>query len=379
MNSTSEDSDFVLPSGDDLRVFLNQDSISTSLFRRVLRHRGVFMSSTDKKDLLGYFLLSFLSPDEIQFLLDCVRTKEDSQKVRSHTHSINCDNKSLAEMLPTDLNFHKIVADPYGNSQTLGSPTFIRDPEGKSESHVLRYKIERMSIAADWIRARRVFDGEIRYTLNLEEKRLDVTTLHTATEIEKANRRFTGHVQRELKKNLYIDSDEEARITFGSFSNQQRVLFFMKFTAFNEHVGITFKKLTDLSLRLDEAVAVPDEERLNWMRNKVKKLRLNGDALQETFFVTDKNCRPYVIFWKSESSYVFETADESGTFGAVFEFADYAINELPSCEFQISISTLSIDGKQQTHPDCLALKKQFVLKLNRAKAQAFKDALGLVE
>lgn len=150
----------------------------------------------------------------------------------------------------------------------------------------------------------------------------------------------------------------------------------MKFTDIADVPGIRFDKLTDISLKLDESKPVPNQERLNWMRDKVRTLKLEGDALQETFFVTDMTCREFVIFWKVEANYLFDWFGESGRFTAVFEFHDYASREAADCEFQISITTLSIDGKQQTHPDCSHLKKQFALRLNQEKERAFSEAIA---
>jgi hypothetical protein len=340
----------------------------------MLRHRGVFTSSTDKKELVSHFLLSYLTPDEFSLLLDSVSSREDSRKLRTVSHSIACDNPSLASVISSDFPIQDITQDQFGNSQVLGTPMWTSDAQGGNESYVLPYQVERKSYASDWTQSRRVFDAEIRLTLDAREKKLTIATSHTSAETEQTNRLITRSVERDFKEKKFIGAEPANRITFGSFNNQQRILFFMKFTGINNVPGIRFDKLTDLSLKLDESQPVPDQERLNWMRNKVRTLKLKGDALQETFFVTDVTCRPFVIFWKTELSFFFDHANESGRFTAVFEFDDYATREATDCEFQISIPNLSINGMQQGHPDCSHLKRQFAMRLNQEKERAYLTA-----
>lgn len=369
-------SEYVLPFGDDLRIFLTQDLVAESLLKRILRHRGIFLPTSEKKDMLPYFLLSFLSPDEFELMLDSIKTKEDSRKMRTASFTVACPNPNLSDMMPIELDVHQIAADPYGNSQIIGTPVLADDPTPGAKAYVLRYRVERLSHSSDWISGRRVFDGEIRFELDRLNKFLKVTTFHTAIETEKANRRLTQYIERDMRVRKMIGRDDAIKITFGSFTNAQRILFFMKFTALNEDVGLVFKKFSDLALKLDDSVPSPDEERLNWMRDKVSTVKLKGEALQDTFFVKDLTCRPYIIMWRVDAQYTFSTVDETGHFTATLEFADYGISQKRECEFQISIPALTIGNKQQGHPDCFALKRQFLVRLNEEKDKAFAAAVS---
>lgn len=371
MSETNENSQYILPSGDEMRVFVMQEAITASMIRKVLRRRGIFLATTDKKDMLEHLLLSYLSPDEFEYLLDALRTRLDSQKFRSRSYSVVVDAPPLVDMLPENLNFHEIVRDEYGNSRSLDSPEFVFDQKGTKNSCVLNYRIERTSFGADWIRSRRIFEGEVRYTYDPTNRTVNVTAFHTSDETERANRLLINHVRQGMKQKNVIQDGSETSVTFGSLSNAQRIAFFMKFTGFNDLLIFSFEKLTDISLRLDEDSQPPDEDRINWMKKSVSKVLLSGE-LQDTFFVKDISCRPHLLIWRMEAQYKFETADASGRFCAVFEFADYATSKLGTSEFQISIPTLTPDGKSQRSPDCLALKKRFSLKLNEAKAEFFR-------
>lgn len=367
-------SEFVLPVGDDLRVFLNQDTITDSLLKTILRHRGVFLASGEKKDMLEYLLLSFLTPDEFEMMLESIRIKEDSFKMRTKSFTVSASDSRLADMMPAQFDVRAIASDPYGNSQIQGNPIFSGVPGSQGNSYTMNVRIERLNYTSDWLQSRREFDSEVRLDLDPEKKTLKITTYHTSKETEKANRRIIQHLAKDFKGRNLIDQEEPKRITFGSFSNEQRILFFMLFTGLQEYNGLTFKKFSDLSLRLDETKTIPNQERLDWMRQNVTTVKLKGEALQETFFVKDISARPFLIFWRIDAVYTFDLADESGTFTAVLEFADFGKDASPSSDFQISIPSLSIDGKGQAHPDCAALKKQFLMKLNTEKDKAFEKA-----
>jgi hypothetical protein len=96
-------------------------------------------------------------------------------------------------------------------------------------------------ISADWLQSRWEFDSEVRLDLDPEKKTLKITTYHTSLETEKANRRIIQHLAKDFKGRNLIDQEEPKRITFGSFSNEQRILFFMLFTGLQEYNGLTFK------------------------------------------------------------------------------------------------------------------------------------------
>lgn len=109
------------------------------------------------------------------------------------------------------------------------------------------------------------------------------------------------------------------------------------------------------------------------MTSKVSAVKLKGQALHDTFFVTEMECRPFVIFWKTVCALKFVTADHSGSFTAVFEFADYATSNDSDSEFQISIENLTIDGRRPHHPEHLELTRRFTSRLTMEKEMAFKS------
>lgn len=366
---------FLLPSGEDLRVFLTQEFITPALLRQILRQRGVFIQSQDKKDLLPFLLLSRLTPDEFETLIEAAKTREESPKLRSNSHTLTCDGKTLEDMLPAEIDLKAIAGDEFENSKIEGTPTLVSDPQGGRESYVMRYKITRISLHTDWIKGKRQFEGEVRYTLFPDQKEIKVTATHTAPETEKINRKFTHSIEREWKQKEYINKDEDLRVLFNSFDNQQRITFFMKFTALNEPLGITFTKLSRLAVRPDANSTGLTEEKLLWMKNKVKKMELSGESLHDIFIFTEPTCQPYVIMWDVELKFSFVTPDHSGYFVANLEFADYGSSASPFSEFQISIPTLMVPGKLQTHPDCKELRRRFFLKLTDEKHKAFSSVL----
>ena len=333
---------FYLPTGEDLRVFLNQETITVALLRHLLRLRGVLCPSQDKKDLLPFFLLSFLTPDEFEILLEAVRTKEDACKVRSHSFSVAFEGASLADAMPLNLNYHEVSADQFGNYEVVNSPMLEADSDDGRPSFIVRMKTKRTILSADLSTSSRIFDSSVRYTHDVERKRLIITTNHTSSDTQKVNDRIVSAINIHLKQQKFITPESEFRVRFDSFDNEERIRFFMQFTALNEWNGASFEKLKELSLKLDEKTDIPEREGLTWMKNKVNRVNLKGKALERTFFVDDPTCRPYVIFWRMEMQFKLSTPDYSGHFDVVLEFADYAVSELNSSEFQIHVGSVRI-------------------------------------
>lgn len=171
-----------------------------------------------------------------------------------------------------------------------------------------------------------------------------------------------------------MTSDAEQVITFGTFDNRQRILFFFKFTGFNEADGVIFDCITDLSLKHDSASGRPTQPWLKWIDKNVEKVLLSGRSLEETEFMRDVSSWPHLLVWRMEAKFRYDTPDASGVFRALFEFADYATSKLASAEFQISIPHLTTVEKGKTSSDISALKKQFIAKLNHAKKNFYETA-----
>ncbi len=373
MNIDAEELDFLLPSGDDLRVFLNQESITDAALRRVLRRRGIYVPSTERAELISFLLFSFLNPSEFGELLQQVRQREESEKERSIVHSVVCDAPNLEAILPAAIDLHKIAVDGFGNSQILGAPELVHDPQGKNDSFIIRFKNERKSVTADWLEAKRVFEGSIRFTLNKDTKVLVINTEHTSAETERICRKVRSFVEKDLRERSVIGVEPLCVVNFGSFTNEERILFFMAFTKEKPDSQYRFQKWTDLALKLDDDAGIP-HDKLKWMSKKVSVLKLRGAALHETFFVTDVACHPYVIFWKTILTYDFTTPDHSGYFHAVLEFGNYGVKPSASCEFQISVE-VHIDKKSSRHRDYLELSRHFRAKLLEEKQQHFSEII----
>jgi len=102
----SASSEFFLPSGELLRGILNHSSITPSLLRRLLRKRGIFIDSTEKADLVPFFLFSYLNSSEFDEILDCGISRSESLKVRNEKFkNVNLQktlNESIPEVAPAD-------------------------------------------------------------------------------------------------------------------------------------------------------------------------------------------------------------------------------------------------------------------------------------
>ena len=83
----------------------------------------------------------------------------------------------------------------------------------------------------------------------------------------------------------------------------------------------------------------------------VKGLNINGDALQETFFMNEqyKAYHKLFLFYGMEAKFRFDNPVAKGTCSIVFEFPDFASKKDRAIELEANISGLTIDSNKVTH------------------------------
>ncbi|MBJ7591252.1 hypothetical protein JHD43_13635 [Aeromonas veronii] len=115
---------YLLPYGDALRDFLNNQGITKSDLRSILRRRGVFTVSDEKSEQVPILVRTGITPPELSILLDRLRVKEDNPKI--HTQTVKCtdNNLTLKAMIPSNFNIESVVNKPFSNYRLLGTAFF---------------------------------------------------------------------------------------------------------------------------------------------------------------------------------------------------------------------------------------------------------------
>lgn len=361
---------FHLPCGQDLLPLLEQSYITVPVLRDLLRSRGVFLNTQDKNVLIAKVMMTYLTPHEFDYLMSIAIDREEKRKVRNDYEELDATkNVSLSEALPdlSKINLGESINEEMPNCSLEGVPGFVR----QSEDHYrIQFQLRRNNLHSSWLKSEQVFHSEVNIYKKPEKGIVQIENWHTSEETRIANRLLARNVIQSMSAKGLIDKNKSKTVRFDSFSNSQRIAFLMKFTSSFEQEIFQFEKLVDLSLRLDPKSTTSDE-RLKWMKDKVSKLNLNGAALEDTFFVTDVDCRGELLVWRFECLYSFETIDGKGSIQIALEFGGYAKSSKeprPHAPFQITCTRLSASRYKCSHKQ---LEKKIITALNDYQLQFF--------
>ena len=332
------DASNILPIGSNLRPLVGHSDITIATLKKVLSERGLAIANADKSSICDLMEQLILTPEEFSFLLNKLKTREESPKQLKDDLTLNSDI-AFADLIDAGaLNLTQASEDPYGNYSLAHHPSGVITKKDGLESIKFEYTIHRRSISSDYIQGLRAFGGTIEISRKTDSKEITIKTNYSCKETKVINKVALKKFKKNLKKLQIIDDTKTDKIRFGSFDNKGRINFLLNCTNCDNHTKFKFKKITDLELKPDDKLKISDIKTLAWLKNKVSKIKLTGSALEETFFFTDPDCHEYLKIWRLDCGYEFDHAHGTGTFKVVYDFDNYGRSAKDSCVFQLAIS-----------------------------------------
>lgn len=153
----SIDVSVLLPNGEKLKPLLKKSVITDSDMQKLLKRRGVFNVSKDRKNTVQFLTTTLLSPKEFEDLQEIQKTKEDNVKVRNNTIKSKTDN-NLFDILNSDL-LDSGQLESEENSCTFQTDTALNV---ENENHLyVEYEVLREDITLDWASLNRKFSGRV--------------------------------------------------------------------------------------------------------------------------------------------------------------------------------------------------------------------------
>ncbi|WP_309607472.1 hypothetical protein [Flavobacterium sp.] len=140
MKQVHQHIDKILPYGELMRGFANQNYISKSDLKKFLRNRGIFFNYSEKENLVPCISTLILSPSEFDVLRDFQNSKEDNTKKNTSRIEWNSD-KSLVEAFE-NFDFKDLIPDEGVNFWFSKEPTITIQEENKNKV-VIDFEIER--------------------------------------------------------------------------------------------------------------------------------------------------------------------------------------------------------------------------------------------
>jgi hypothetical protein len=339
MRLVHNDIDKILPFGELIRGFANQSNISKGDLKKTLRGRGIFLSSSEKEEMVPCLITLLLSPAEFDELRECQNTREDTFKKSSSRIGWNSP-LSLMESIPNIFPKDEIIHREYTNYQFKQPPTFTVIDNNKDKIRI-DYEIERFDLNKSWYESHNVFGGNlIVEKINSDE--IQIIRTYTSSETDDVGNRLQRFIVKQCKEKKFIEENKELdKILFSSFSNSSRIVFFWRLTTHMDNEMFDFEDLIDIQFRPDNAILLPQE--INWM-NKKDELILKGSELQNTFFIKEKEYHQYLQFWGLEGKFRFNYLGLKGNLTVSFEFANFS-KFVEKAEFEIKIISINFAGQ----------------------------------
>jgi len=355
----------LLPTRDFLRQLIGQTKVKPKEIADVLRSRGVF-TGTDQKEVTGPILIKTgLSPYEYTELRESYKTKEESPKAITRTISWDSDT-NLLDAIPI-VDYEALLNDQFGvfSVSRMSGFTALND----NPDHIyMDFEIERKDSVKNWGENVVVHDGRVEIRKGDDGKSLNISLSHTAPETRDFGDKVASKLIKHFKEEGHIKQTEQVKvIRFSDFTNEGRVKFLNELTQKVTHSMLSFVDTRDIHFSPDHDIANPPKD-IAWMKDKIEDMKMKGQGLHSTFFVSDAAFHPYIKLFGIQCDYTFEGENCSGTCRILFEFSDK--DESAKEELTLNLSMLKLDANDSgaSRP---VLKKQIIESLERFKMEAY--------
>lgn len=340
MIKVADDIEQILPFGESLRTFMEQSFITKSDLKDLLRSRGVFTNNSEKGDTIPILSSTLLSPSEFDYLRECQNSKEDNPKIITQTIEWKSE-ESLLDSIPEKFDVNSVLDLEYTNFKVVSSPIFVpinNDPNNLR----IDFLIERQDMSKSWANNKSLFPGSLELKKIEEGNEIKLVITHTANETKYvATKVSTGLVKNFKEKGHINPSKNIEKILFSKFSNSRRIEYLLCITKNCKSNILEFKDIVDIEFSPDPENPLPDG--INWMEEKIEDLKLNGNKLHQTFFVSDKNYHDFLHFYSVASKFKFDIKGRTGECVILMGFPDYGRDKNYDAEMEVNIRNMSFD------------------------------------
>ncbi|WP_426345006.1 GapS4b family protein [Alcaligenes sp. HNGD-HTN06] len=360
------DSNYLIPLGAELRVLLNSEHISYGEVNSVLKAKGIFSGSNDKSITVPLLAATLLTPSGYSALIEASVDRDSKPKVKVSALDLVASGVDwitpLKQLFDSDFNPFVGIA----NIEVIDTPGVI--VEGKDKVRI-PFSIVRKDFSKDWTQRELRFDGEVAIELQGGSLKLDFSSTHSSKETEIASRRMTARMSKVLKESGITKSEIERRITFDSFTNVERVRFFKRLTGGYGRF-IAKGSVNEMEINRDASgPPLPNDPQVSWMNQTVKRLKIDGEKLNDIFLISDEKYYPYYHVQRMDVTFGYASAANSGEFRVSFFFSTPSRVESAKDDAELTFEVLRVTYDHTVNSDS---KKEL-------NSQISRHVRGLVE
>ena len=337
----------ILPTRDFLRQLIAQSYVKESELKNILRNRGVFISSEDKKLFANIIIKTGLSAEEYIQLKESYRSKEDNPKFQTRQIKWSSKETTLYDALCKELDFRKLLDDNFGTVKLNSEPSFhLPDPQNKNLIR-LNIDLKRKDITKNWGENTTYHNGYIELAKKENSSEVQLNLCHSSKEVKEFGNKITNALIKKFKDDKYIsENDEIVSIRFHDFDNNGRVKFLKELSNIWKINELYFKDTKDLQFspdNFDEKTPV----NLQWMKDTIEDMKLKGKGIHSTFFVKNREYHKYMKLYRISCDYTFAFTAFEGNCRINFEFHDF---ESQNSELVVDITNLNLSKNENNIP-----------------------------
>lgn len=342
------ESNYLIPTGSELRVLLNSEHISYGEVHSALKTKGIFSGNNDKSITVPLLSATLLTPSGYSALIEASVDRDSKPKVKVSALDLVA---SASDWITPLKQLFESGFNPCGNIdniEVVDIPGIVVDSKDKIR---IPYTINRKDFSKDWTQREIKFIGEISIERQGNSLKLDFSSTHSSKETELINKRLTSKISKVLKDTGITKSEIERRITFDSFTNIERVRFFKRLTGgYGRFIGKG--NVNDMEINRDiSGPALPNDPQVSWMNQTVKRLKIDGEKLNDIFLISDEKYYPYYHVQRIDVTYSYSSAANSGEFRTGFFFSTPSRGDTAKDDSELTFEVLRVTYDHAVNSD----------------------------
>ena len=231
------------------------------------------------------------------------------------------------------------------------------------------FEVQRRDFSKDWVERELRFGGEIIIERQGNCLKLDFASRHSSKETEAINRKITTRICKILNDSKAVRSETPKRITFGAFSNTERVRFFKRLTG-GASKSFALGAVNDMEISRDlKGPPLPNDPQVAWMNQTVKRLKIDGERLNDIFLIADEKYYPYYHVQQIDITYTYAVSANLGSCRVGFSFSSPSKSDANKDDAELTIDITRVTHDAQVNSES---KKAIMQTLERT-------ARGMVE
>ncbi|MGL6647245.1 GapS4b family protein [Aeromonas caviae] len=357
MKSQLDTSSTIL-AGADLRILLNSDHISYGEISTTLKEKGIYVGDNDKSTTVPILSATLLTPDNFSRLIESSVDRESQPKVKGSSLELTSASSDWITPLKDAL-----FDDSSWLINDSDNVSFIEEPEvivESDDSIRIPYRVTKSDYSKDWLQRELKFDGEITIKKKDGTLLLDFSLSHSSKETEVINKKITHNISKILNDASIITSPEPNQIKFDSFNNEERIRFFKRLTA-GVSPKISTGDVDNIEICIDKyGPPLPSDPQISWMKNTVKRMKIDGERLNDVFLISDEKYYKYYHIQKMDVEYTYTKGVNSGKCKICFLFSSTTRTEDDYKKSELTFSCIRLSHKNKVNVDSKKLISKFI-------------------